>query len=133
MRIRTYPPDLFTPRQDTGPERAKAESVLDVMAHERLEWLLRVRGALAELYETRVAMFGAYDPRAYVCADDADRLSQTRRGLALPAGASPNVMGAVFRCAEWQAIDRTHVSSQEGSHGNLLTRWRYVGHQRDTA
>jgi hypothetical protein len=124
---------MFAPRQDPGPERAKAVSVLDVMASDRRAWLDRMRGALAVLSDARVARYGETDPRAYVCADDADRLAQAHADLALPAGASPNIMGTVFRGAEWLALDRTHVSSQEGSHGNLLTRWRYVGHQRSAA
>lgn len=122
MSVRIFPPDLF----DAKPEPAKAADVLDRMADERREWLDRMRAALAHLYELRAAKWGATQA-VYVCADDADRLAKARPDLALPVGASPNLMGSVFRTAEWRAIDRSHVSSQPGSHGNLLTRWRYVG------
>jgi len=120
---------LFAPRTeaDPAPERARAASVLDRMAEERRAWLARMRAALVSIYQARVARWGKDDPRAFVCADDADRLARENPHLALPAGAHPNVMGAVFRAAGWVAIDRTHVSSQEGSHGNLLTKWRWDG------
>jgi hypothetical protein len=123
---RTHPPDLFTPRDPEPDVRAGAD-VLDRMAEERREWLDRMRHVLVQVYGARVMTWGEGHPMTYVCADDADRLAKWRPELALPAGASPNLMGSVFRTPEWEAIDRTHVSSQPGSHGNLLTRWRYVG------
>jgi len=118
---------LFAPRSGAEAEQRAGASVLDRMADANRAWLTRIRAALVSIYEARVARWGTTDPRSYVCADDAERLARTNPYLALPAGASPNLMGSVFRTAEWAAIDRTHVSSQPGSHGNLLTRWRYVG------
>lgn len=126
--VRTFAPDLF---DQPNPERAKAVSILDDMAERRRDWLVRMRNILASIYRARVARWGEGHPMAYVCADDADHLASTRPDLSLPAGASPNLMGSVFRTREWVAIDRTHVSSQTGSHGNLLTRWRYVGGDHD--
>lgn len=126
--VRTYAPDLFT---QPNPERAKAVGILDDMAERRREWLVKIRAALVSLYRHRVATWGVL-MAAYVTADDADRLSRERIDLALPAGASPNLMGAVFRTREWQALGRDHVSSQPGSHGNLLIRWRYIGPRTDT-
>ncbi len=123
---------LFAPRSPE-PERQAAVSVLDRMAGDNRAWLARIRLALAELCAERVGRWGEADPRAYVCADDADRLTKTRADMAMPAGASPNLMGTVFRGSDWLALDRTHVSSQPGSHGNILTRWRYVGPRRSAA
>lgn len=129
--VRTYPPDLFSPRE---PECAKAVSILDDMAERRRDWLRRMRNALASIYQVRVTKYGEGDPRCYVTADDARRLmEQHPRVWDLPAGASPNLLGSLFRSAEWKAIDREHVSSTTGSHGNILTRWRYVGPERSAA
>jgi len=123
---RTYPPDLFTPRE-WGPEkRAVLTSVLDRMAEERHAWLDRMRAALVRVYELRVAKWGVVQA-AYVTADDAQRLARTRPELALPAGASPNLFGTVFRTREWVLIDRDHVSTTSGSHSNRLGRWRWRG------
>jgi len=120
--VRTFPPDLFEP---PAPEQAKAASILDDMAEERRAWLDRMRAALVQVCEHRVMKWGEGHPCAYVCADDARRL-MTRPGLTLPAGASPNLLGSLFRTPEWELIDREHVSSTPGGHGNLIARWRYV-------
>lgn len=107
-------------------EKAAARSVLDRMADDNRAWLERMRNALVSIYQARVGRWGESDPRSYVCADDADRLARDNPYLALPAGAHPNLMGSVFRTREWEAIGRDYVSAQAGSHGNILTRWRYV-------
>jgi hypothetical protein len=124
LQARTADLPLFATPE---PERAKAESVLDRMARERRAWLERMRAALAGLYEHRVTTWGALRHPAFVTADDARRLMRDMPDLALPEGASPNTMGALFRTREWECIDRGHVSTTIGSHGNLLARWRYVG------
>jgi hypothetical protein len=123
--VRTYPPDLFdAPRS----EPAKAADVLDRMAAERREWLERMRAELVRVYRNRVAFFGEHDLRSYVTADDARRIMETRPGFALPAGASPNLLGSLFRAPGWErSRHRDHQSSTTGSHGNDLFSWRYVG------
>ncbi len=110
-----------------GPEeQAKARTALDRMAEERRVWLELVRSRLVALYLSRVATTG--EERAHVTADDARRLMEAEPSrYALPAGASTNLLGSLFRSAEWELIDREHVSSTEGSHGNILARWRWVG------
>ena len=123
--VRTYPPDLFAPPE---PERTRAASILDDMAERRRDWLRRMRAVLVSLYFHRVAKWGEGHPIAYVTADDAQRLAKERRDLALPAGASPNLFGSVFRAPGWvRSAHKDHQSSTNGSHGNDLYRWRYVG------
>ncbi len=126
---RTYDADLFDAPKS---EPAKAADILDRMASERREWLRKIRAALAYLYLLREAKWGVVQA-AYVTADDAQRLARTRPELALPAGASPNLFGAVFRTRAWVLIDRDHVSTTNGSHANRLGRWRYVGDRSNAA
>ncbi|GMV07394.1 MAG: hypothetical protein AMXMBFR53_36690 [Gemmatimonadota bacterium] len=110
------------------PEPVKTAEVLDRMAVERRDWLRYMRTRLVQVFLGRVRDVGR--ERAYVTTDDAWDLIDAEPTLCgLPAGASPNLLGALFRGWEWQAIDREHVSTREGSHGNLLTRWRYVGRE----
>ena len=123
MRIRTYPPDLFTPRP---PERERAVSVLDRMADERRAWLERMRSEMAGLFLLRVEAWG--NNSAFVTADDARLLMEGRPDLALPAGASTNLVGALFKGGHWsRSYHRDHISNTPNSHGNDLYRWRYVG------
>jgi len=129
--VRTYPPDLFTPRPEV--ERAKAASVLDRMAEERRAWLERMRAVLADVYRTRVKMLG--EAQACVTADDARAFMATGRSdWALPAGASPNLLGSLFRAPGWIRSEHPdHTSATHGSHANNLYRWRYVGPRRSAA
>jgi len=123
---RTYPPDLFTPE----PERQKAVNVLDRMAAERHAWLDRIRHVLVQVYYHRVMKWGRGHPEACVTGDDAQRLAKARPELALPAGASFKLFGAVFRAPGWvRSEHKDHVSTTPGSNGNLIYRWRYVGPQ----
>lgn len=122
----TYGLPLFAPEAEPEPEPVKATAVLDRMAEERRDWLRYMRTRLVQVYFARVTAAGR--DAAFVTADDARQLMDAEPTLCgLPAGASTNLLGALFRGWEWQAIDREHVSTREGSHGNLLTRWRYVG------
>lgn len=61
--------------------------------------------------------------RPWVCADDVRPLV---REMTAP-GESLNWVGAVFRTDEWEPVGFTR-SKVEGSHGNLLRTWRYLGH-----
>lgn len=136
---RTAPMDLlplFAPRSEAGPEveRKKAASVLDRMAEGNRAWLERMRNVLAAICDARVARWGKDDPRAYMTADDAQHLAKIRPDLALPAGASSNLFGVVFRAPGWvRSKHRDHQSGTTGSHGNPLYRWRYVGERRSGA
>jgi hypothetical protein len=114
-----------------APERAKAVSVLDTMASERRAWLTKMREEMAELYRHRVITWG--EENAYVTADDA-RMFLEWPDLGLPAGASPNLLGSLFRAPGWERSEHPdHASSTPGSHANNLYRWRYVGQQRSAA
>ena len=125
---RTYPPDLFTPRE-WGPEkRAVLASVLDRMAEERHAWLDRMRAALIQLCRHRVMIWGEGNPEACVTGDDAQRLEKTRPDLALPKDASRNLFGVVFRAPGWVHSEyQDHVSTTPVGNGNLIYRWWYVG------
>lgn len=129
---RTHAPDLFDAKPEPAkPEPAKAADVLDRMASERREWLERMRAELVRVYRNRVAFFGEHDLRACMTGDDAQHLEKTRPGLALPAGASRNTLGVVFRAPGWVHSEHPdHVSTTPGSNGNLIYRWRYVGPSR---
>lgn len=117
-----------------APEQAKARNVLARMADERRAWLERMRGALVGIQSVRTLLYGEADPRSWVTADDAQQLAKARGNLALPAGASPNLFGAVFRAPGWvRSAHKDHQSSTDGSHGNDLYRWRYVGQPKGTA
>lgn len=126
----TFGLPLFGPPPE--PEPAKAQSVLDAMAEERRAWLRYMRARLAQTYLARVTERGR--DAAYVTADDARQLMDDEPTLCgLPAGASTNLLGALFRGWEWQQINRGHVSSTPGSHGNILARWRFVGRRSEAA
>lgn len=132
MSFRTFPLDLFLDRpRDSATERPASPDVLDRMADERRAWLVRIRAALALLCLKRVGKWGQDDPRACVTGDDAHLLEAARPGLALPAGASRNTLGVVFRAPGWVHSEHPdHVSATPGSKGNLIYRWRYVGERR---
>ena len=131
--VRTFPPDLFAPRAPEPDVRAGAD-VLGRMAEERREWLDRMRAELVRVYRVRVDAFGEHDLRCYVTADDARRIMETRPGFALPAGASPNILGSLFRAPGWErSRHRDHQSSAVNGHGNPLYLWRYVGPERSAA
>lgn len=126
-----YPPPM--PRTATRMERERevARSILERLASERREWLERMRQALALVYLGRELERGE---AAFITADDARRL-MLDPVFSLPAGASMNTAGALFRSREWEPLDvdaqgrplKTYPSQTEGSHGNPLVRWRFVG------
>lgn len=104
------------------------------MRSERRAWLERMQAELALVYGHRVISW--HPAEAYVTADDARALMRTYpHRFALPGGATTNTLGALFSGRDWEPLDvdeqgrsiAMHVSTTDGSHGNRLVRWRYVG------
>ena len=130
----TAPVSLLPLFAEPQPERARAVPALDRMAEKRHAWLDRMRHVLVQLCRHRVMIWGEGNPEACVTGDDAQRLEKTRPDLALPADASRNLFGVVFRAPGWVHSEHPdHVSTTPGSNGNLIYRWRYVGERRSGA
>lgn len=93
----------------------------------RARYLDALDGAMVELYRRIVASDVDCPPWSreppYVCGDDARKRFESWDPPS-PDDLSRNFLAALWKRKHWRFIDRGHISSTEGSHGNALGRYR---------
>ena len=113
---------LFAPRET--PE--DPQPILGSLEARDTAWIEGLRAKLRELYEHRRATWPASGMPAYVCADDARKLTRIYPELRVPAGTSNNALGAIFRAKGWRRIGDT-FSTTDGAHGNRIGTYQWSG------
>lgn len=105
-------------------EEAKKERVLSRMEEEPLRRYLleKCRDYAKRLYLDRRQRLGE---EAHVTADDVRRYFENE--LDPPDWLDRNMLGATFKTDEWEPTGDYVRSETPGSHGNLLTCWRWTG------
>ena len=111
-------------RVRTLTEQQKKDQVMDTFEHKRKEWLTIIRLAMRKTWIERRDKYG---PDAYVTADDAREFFEAIPDVPGPKRLSRIFLGAVFMPKCWKWTGNWHKSETEGSHGNPLKCWRYIG------